>query len=563
MGTLRVPLPALPPGAAVLLAARRRAWSSPSARRVGALVPLGETGRRRRSSRGSWPAGRSRCAATTRAGSRRWCGRATTGSRSAGTASPTAALSSASASPGDLGGAHLPRRGQRVGRVRRCRAPGRRAIDPTALQWAAGIGLRYRDPVRAAAARRRRRGCRIGWLDGTDAFPAVPFTAWPDGALAPRADRGGAPVARGGVLVRGRSRACCAGRRAGCSSARSPLAGLALSRRRPPRHRAVRARRRSRPRWCGVLGRRDRGPARAERDRGAPARRDRAARPRGLRSRRPPRARRRAGPRSSSDVTALRSRHGGRRGRARRALACSSRRRRTAGRRSRARSRRRTRTPERPASRDAEAAAPARAAAGPFTSRASTCAAADVWWVDASGATRVEAAGHRRRRRGTLGPRRARAEVRLAGRAARAGRLARLARPRRGASPATPCASRCCASRRAGRRSRRSARATSRRGAGRAAVTRLGIVARAGARARAGRAGGRGPPRGRLRRVGRRDAHRGAPGGARRGRRRRGGRRRRRGRGAARRAPAGGRVRRGARAARPGAPRGDGAARAR
>jgi translocation and assembly module TamA len=56
------------------------------------------------------------------------------------------------------------------------------ALDPSALQWAAGLGLRYRTPFGPlrldVAARLPDR-----WSTASSAFPAVPYTRWPDGAL--------------------------------------------------------------------------------------------------------------------------------------------------------------------------------------------------------------------------------------------------------------------------------------------------------------------------------------------------------------------------------------------
>ena len=56
------------------------------------------------------------------------------------------------------------------------------ALDPTVLQWAGGAGLRYRTPF---GPLRLDVGVRLPDRLSTarDAFPAVPYTRWPDGAL--------------------------------------------------------------------------------------------------------------------------------------------------------------------------------------------------------------------------------------------------------------------------------------------------------------------------------------------------------------------------------------------
>src|SRR6266542_504826 len=55
-------------------------------------------------------------------------------------------------------------------------------LDPTLLQWAAGVGLRYRTPFGPV---RLDLGVRLPdrLSTASEAFPAVPYTRWPDGAL--------------------------------------------------------------------------------------------------------------------------------------------------------------------------------------------------------------------------------------------------------------------------------------------------------------------------------------------------------------------------------------------
>lgn len=57
----------------------------------------------------------------------------------------------------------------------------REALDPTTLQWASGVGLRYRTPF---GPLRLDVGVRLpDFSAGSKDFPAVPFTRWPDGTL--------------------------------------------------------------------------------------------------------------------------------------------------------------------------------------------------------------------------------------------------------------------------------------------------------------------------------------------------------------------------------------------